>query len=189
MADTTYRGCITNDYRGILLGLIEQGQPKEIILPILRSIPDCEAVRPCGVKVVDEEVKRKHASNWPPFAYYINKAGEKVEYTSPTAMYTALTGKNVSAQVCIISDNGEQKCHANSLIDNFALSGYIVLGDDEPAPVSDEAKTDNQNLAISQEWKKHLLDTGKHFIVMSPAAPEIKEATNKAEKKPVTKKA
>lgn len=184
------KGCITDQWRGILANMIQSDAEKPIILGVLNHIPRCEDSMPMAKtgKPAGEEVKRKQATLWPSPAFYINEKGEKIEYSSPSAMWKDLTGQGVSAQVCVMKESGEVKCHANSLIDNFAQKGYVIRGNGEPAPVSKDELTDSQNLAESERWKQHLIETGKKFTVFHPNAPELKAAGASAEKKTTTTK-
>jgi hypothetical protein len=186
MADID-KGCITDEWRGILQGMVAKDADKAVILGLLDHIPRCEDVRGRSAPTSSGGT-RKAATLWPSPAYYINEKGEKIEYGSPSAMYTALTGLKPSGAVCVIRDGEKVKCRSNSLIDNFYHAGFIVRGNGEPAPVSDEKKSDAQNQEASESWKRHLLDTGKHFTVLHPKSPELQEAAAKADAKKPTKK-
>ncbi len=182
------KGCITDEWRGILQGMVAKDADKAVILGLLDHIPRCEDVRGTSAPTSKGGGTRKPAKLWPSPAYYINEKGEKIEYNSPSAMYKVLTGLEPSGAVCVIRDGEKVKCHSNSLIDNFYHAGFIVRGNGEPAPVSDEKKTEAQNLEASESWKRHLFDTGKHFMVLHPKSPELQEAAAKADAKKPTKK-
>ncbi len=186
MADID-KGCIPDLLRGILQGMVASDADKAVILGLLDQIPRCEDIRATSTPTSGSGI-RKAATLWPSPAYYINEKGEKIEYNSPSAMYTALTGLKPSGAVCVIRDGEKVKCRSNSLIDNFYHAGFIVRGNGEPAPVSDEKKNDTQNQEASESWKRHLLDTGKHFTVLHPKSPELQEAAAKADAKKPTKK-
>lgn len=174
-------GCITEDYRDILIGLLDMETEKAIIAAVVGTIPICPGERISGKSVAFGKLKapgvlRTVPSRWPS-AIYFNEAGEQEPWDSPSGLYKHLTGNPVSGQVC--NDEGTS-CRALSLVDNFTISGFIVRGNGEPPPPSIGSKSEVEKR--HQAWKSHLLETDKKFLVFHPKAPGIQEGAEKAER-------
>ena len=120
-------GCITQDYKNILVGLIDQETAKEIISAVVTVIPLCEQVLPTAA-AVKEAKARKGAEPWGIKPLYIDEKGNEHEYSSPTA-FLRDKGIKVSGIQC---DEEGKSCKALSLVEIMRIHGYTVTGNGEP---------------------------------------------------------
>lgn len=127
-------GCITSDYKGIVLGLIDQETEKEIIRAVVSSIPLCEAKM--IVPEAREVAKRHVPTPWGLEPIYIDAKGKKEKFSSPSALVKHL-GLPMSGIQC---DAEGKKCKAQSAVDILRIHGYTVSGDGEPKKAAEGGK-------------------------------------------------
>lgn len=119
-------GCITDDYRAILKGLVEKDVAKPIIVAILDTIPECPSAT--AESVAEAHEKRKSPSPWGLKATYVDENGKQTIFDSPSDLL-----KHLELPLSGIQCDAEgKKCKANSVVDIFRIHGYTVLGDGEP---------------------------------------------------------
>lgn len=127
-------GCITSDYKDILVNLIDKDTAKEILKIILAGIPDCETHPPIvPAREAVEEAKRKAPEVWGIKPIYFDEAGKETEYSSPSALVKSL-GLPMSGIQCDIEG---KKCRAQSAVEILRIHGYTVSGDGEPKKASE----------------------------------------------------
>ena len=140
-------GCITSDYKSILVSLIEADITKEILKTILVAIPDCETQRP-GARIPwgsTEHAALSRAAKKPieywPSAEYHDELGNVSEWPSASALFKDLMGQDPSGSVCMIEADEatgqiKETCRSLSLVDSFNVAGFVVRGNGEPPPVT-----------------------------------------------------
>ena len=120
-------GCITQDYKNILVGLIDQETAKEIISAVVTAIPLCEQVLPTPA-AVKEAKTRKKAELWGIEPVYIDENGKETTFSSPTA---AMKHLNLPLSGIQCDEEGV-KCTALSIVEIMRVHGYTVTGNGEP---------------------------------------------------------
>ena len=78
-------GCITQDYKNILVGLIDQETAKEIISAVVTAIPLCEQVLPTPAAVTEART-RKVPEPWGIEPVYVDEKGKETSFSSPSAL-------------------------------------------------------------------------------------------------------
>lgn len=141
-------GCITSDYKDILVGLIDRDTEKVILSAIVGAIPLC-TVAPMAVAAAEAKT-RKVAEPWGIEPLYIDEAGKKTTFSSPSALIKHLN-LPLSGIQC---DEEGKKCKALSVVEIMRVHGYTVTGDGEP---------------------KKAAEGGKKMIVIHPKAKAPKE--------------
>ena len=125
--------CITEDYKSILTGLIEQETEKSVLLSIVGAIPLCQPAAPPSMR---EEKKRALPSLWGLEPVYVDAKGKKTTHSSPSALVKVL-GLPMSGIQC---DPAGKKCRALSAIDILRIQGYTVSGNGEPRKAAEGGK-------------------------------------------------
>ena len=142
-------GCITSDYKAILIGLVEQETAKEIFLAIVGTIPLCPEITAVTKEVV-KETHRKVPEPWGIEPVFYNEKGKTEKFSSPSALVKAL-GLPMSGIQC---DTEGKKCRAMSAIDILRIQGFTVSGNGEP---------------------RKAVEGGKVLKVYHPEAPQLKK--------------
>lgn len=127
-------GCITQDYKDIISGMIQQEMEKEVMLALVKAIPLCEQQR--GVTPARREVTRKVPEPWGIEPVYIDAGGRERTVSSPSALVKEL-GLPMSGIQC---DPSGVKCKAMSTIDILRIHGYTVSGNGEPRKAAEGGK-------------------------------------------------
>ena len=120
-------GCITQDYKNILVGLIDQETAKEIISAVVTAIPLCEQVIPLPA-AVREAKARKVPAPWGIEPVYIDETGKETTFSSPSA---ALKHLNLPLSGIQCDEEGV-KCKVLSVVEIMRVHGYTVSGNGEP---------------------------------------------------------
>ena len=128
-------GCITSDYKTILVGLVVQDTAKEMLQAIIGTIPICPEVS-VAAKAAVKEATRKAPEPWGIEPVYYNEKGKKETFSSPSALVKAL-GLPMSGIQC---DTEGKKCRAMSAIDILRIQGYTVSGNGEPRKAAEGGK-------------------------------------------------
>jgi hypothetical protein len=145
------KGCITQDYKDIILQMIDQEADKAVVRGFVQYIPLCEAQPGFGVKTEEAaRAKRGVPEIWGIEPVYIDAEGKETTYSSPSALVKEL-GLKVSGIQC---DTEGKSCKAMSVVDILRIHGYTVSGDGEPRKVS---------------------EGGEKLTVFHPDAPQMKE--------------
>ena len=139
--------CITQDYKGILTGLIDTGVEDNMLKAIIGAMPICKG----GASVIKEAATRKMAEPWGIEPTYIDEAGKETTFPSPTAVVKHL-GFSVSGTIC---DSEGKSCNAMSVVEILRIKGFLVSGNgDEP---------------------KKAGEGGKTMLIMHPKSPQAKK--------------
>lgn len=144
-------GCITKDYKDMLVNMLASEVGKDIIKEMVKYIPLCEE-RPVAAPAREEveRVKRKLPEVWGLEPVYFDAEGKETKYSSPSALVQSL-GLKVSGIQC---DAEGKSCRATSVVEILRLKGYTVSGDGEPRKAA---------------------EGGKVLKVYHPDAPQLKE--------------
>ena len=143
-------GCITEDYKDIVHGLIDQETAKEIVLAVVTAIPLCKDVVGAPAKAVAEAKARKVPTPWGIEPVYIDKGGKRTTFSSPSALV-----KHLDLPMSGIQCDTEGKtCKALSVVDILRVHGYTVTANGEP---------------------KKAAEGGTKMMVIHPEAPKKKE--------------
>ena len=129
-------GCITSDYKDILLGLIKQDTEKSILSAIMGAIPLCEPVAVAPIKEAVEEAKRKVPEPWGIEPVYVDESGKETTFSSPSALIKHLD-LPLSGVQCDVEG---KKCKALSVVEIMRVHGYTVTGDGEPKKAAEGGK-------------------------------------------------
>jgi hypothetical protein len=148
-------GCITQDYKDIILQMIENEAEKQVITGFVQYIPLCET--PTASKEAVERAKRAVPEVWGIEPVYVDENGKETNYSSPSALVKDL-GLKVSGIQC---DTEGKSCKAMSVVDILRIKGYTVSGDGEPRKKS---------------------EGGEKLTVFHPDAPQMKETKPKKAK-------
>jgi len=127
-------GCITQDYKDMLVGLVAQKLGATEITGVIKAIPLCAEVKPAREAV--ERAKRAVPAAWGIEPVYVNAKGKRETFSSPSALVKAL-GLPMSGIQC---DTEGKKCKASSAIDILRIHGYTVSGDGEPRKAAEGGK-------------------------------------------------
>ena len=120
-------GCITQDYKNILVGLIDQETAREIISAVVTAIPLCEQVIPLPA-AVREAKARKVPAPWGIEPVYVDEKGKETSFSSPSALIKHLN-LPLSGIQC---DEEGVKCKVLSVVEIMRVHGYTVSGNGEP---------------------------------------------------------
>jgi len=126
-------GCITDDYRSIIRGLVIAGADKNTLTAVIDLVPTCGKERTSSDVPGPAGHKRSEAEPWGIAPVYVDADGNTEEFSSPSALLKALD-LPLSGTVC---DKDGNKCRATSVVDILRISGYTVSGDGEPRKKSD----------------------------------------------------
>ena len=119
-------GCITEDYKGILVGLIDQETEKAILSAIVGAIPLCKDI--VAPRAVAEAKARKVPEPWGIEPVYIDEKGKSTTFSSPSALM-----KHLDLPLSGIQCDAEgQKCKVQSVVEIMRIHGYTVSGNGEP---------------------------------------------------------
>lgn len=119
-------GCITQDYRDILVTMISADVEKSALLSLIQHLPLCEVAKPPKEEV--ERAKRAVPEVWGIEPIYFDENGKETKFSSPSALVKAL-GLEVSGIQCDVEG---KKCKAMNVVDIMRIHGYTVSGDGEP---------------------------------------------------------
>ena len=134
-------GCMTEDYKTILVELVAKNVPHDVLKYVVNSIPICPIGGP-AVSAVKKaaESKRGVPERWPE-PDYIDAEGKRTHFSSISALIDKLGFKMSGTQVvCNIETGVEEKCKAASSVEILRLQGYTVEGDGEPTKLSEGGK-------------------------------------------------
>ena len=120
-------GCITQDYKDILVHHIDKETEKAIFLGILEAIPLCDQVMPTPA-AVREAKARKVPTPWGIEPVYVNEKGKETSFSSPSALIKHLN-LPLSGIQC---DEEGVKCKVLSVVEIMRVHGYTVSGNGEP---------------------------------------------------------
>jgi hypothetical protein len=120
--------CISEEYRQILVNLVDQNTPKDVLMALVKGIPACTAPTAEAVEKAKEEAKRKVPEIWGIEPIYVDENGKSQTFSSPSALVKHLN-LPMSGIQCDIEG---KKCKASSAIDILRVHGYTVSGDGEP---------------------------------------------------------
>lgn len=149
-------GCITGDYKSIVVRMIEAETEKAILLGLVQAIPLCEE-RPPITKEEAAKAKRKVPEIWGIEPIYVDEGGKETKFSSPSALVQHL-GLKVSGIQC---DAEGKACKAMSVVDILRIQGYTVSGDGEP---------------------RKAVEGGEKLTVFHPDAPQLQETKKKRKK-------
>ena len=127
-------GCITEDYKDMLAGLVAQELKAEPLIAVIKAIPLCEAAKPAREAV--EHAARAVPAAWGIEPVYIDAKGKKETFSSPSALVKHL-GLKMSGIQC---DAEGKSCKASSAIDILRIAGYTVSGNGEPRKAAEGGK-------------------------------------------------
>jgi len=153
-------GCITEDFREVILGLIDEDTDKAVLKAVVGVIPACtpamikEKRRP-GVEVAawGTAAHRALAAPWGIEPVYVDKSGERTSYPSLSGLLKELN-LPLSGTQCDVEG---KKCRAQSVVEIFQIHGYTVSGNGEP---------------------KKKGEGGTKLTIFHPESPQMKEATS-----------
>ena len=127
-------GCITEDYKNIILGMLEQEMEKSVITGLVKAIPICPTVGAAPSKPAEK--KRSVPEPWGLSPLYIDEKGKEQKFDSPSALVKHLN-LPMSGIQC---DTSGQKCKVMNAIDILRVHGYTVSGNGEPRKASQGGK-------------------------------------------------
>lgn len=129
-------GCITQDYKDIIVGLVNADTAKEMMGAIITAIPLCKDDLPAAT--VREIKTRKVPEPWGIQPVYMDETGRETTFSSPSALVKHL-GLPVSGIQC---DAEGTKCKASSVVEIMRINGFIVEGNGvDPKKASEGGKT------------------------------------------------
>lgn len=178
-------GCITSDYKDILVGAFKAELEPIIIAGIIQSIPICSGTQVPGKPAVVKS-ERAMAEPWPEASYY-DKDGS-VKTGSFSGLFKEIYGTPVTEDLICRWWGDKSECRSPSTVENFRNRGNIVKGNSEPAPVPSADMSAGQVERLYKEWKDHLLKAGLKINIYHPEHPSLKEATKTVEKTAKKKK-
>lgn len=129
-------GCITQDYKDILVGLIDKDTEKVILSAIVGAIPLCEKIPAAAIPAAVREAKRKVPEVWGIEPVFVDEKGKKTTFSSPSALVKHL-GLKMSGIQC---DEEGKSCKAMSVVDILRINGYTVSGNGEPKKAAEGGK-------------------------------------------------
>lgn len=127
-------GCITQDFKDILLSMIDQEAEKAVIHSLVQYMPLCEVAKPPKEEV--ERAKRAVPEVWGIEPIYFDENGKETKFSSPSALVKAL-GLEVSGIQCDVEG---KKCKAMNVVDIIRIHGYTVSGNGEPRKAAEGGK-------------------------------------------------
>lgn len=149
-------GCITSDFKEMLLEMVKGEAEKAVVLGFIQYIPLCPVVTPGKEEVA--HVKRALPEVWGIEPVYVDAEGKETSFSSPSALVKHL-GLKVSGIQC---DAEGKSCKAQSVVDIIRIAGFTVSGDGEPKKKS---------------------EGGEKLTVFHPDAPQMKEVKPKKKSK------
>ena len=177
-------GCITSNWKDIVLGLLKAESSKNLLESVIGSIPLCgEATgqAPAEAGTAKIVVTKSGTKNWPA-AEFFNKDGS-VEAGSMTGLFAKHYGQTVfEDNICRVYGPTHTDCRAQSTVENFMNRGCIVRGNGDPAPVPTSDMSVAQVDRMFSAWKDKLLAEGRKIKIYPPDHPSLKEATKAIEK-------
>lgn len=129
-------GCITEDYKNILTGLVVSKLPYETIASVIDTIPLCEKGAPPATTEAVAGVKRKMAVPWDIEPVYVDENKKETTVSSLSALIRDLN-LPMSGIQCDVEG---KKCRALSAVDILRIHGYTVSGNGEPRKKSEGGK-------------------------------------------------
>jgi len=128
-------GCITADYKDMLVGLIAQELGAESLVGVVKAIPLCEEAKPPAREEV-ERAKRAVPAVWGLEPIYVDAKGKREKFSSPSALIKHL-GLPMSGIQC---DPEGKRCKVSSAVEILRVHGYTVSGDGEPKKAAEGGK-------------------------------------------------
>ena len=123
------KGCITDNWRAALVGMVVKDVPKDVVVGLLNNIPRCEDL----LKEEPPKGYRKPAVPWGIKPVYVDENGERKEYSSLSALIWTLKEQDPELKLSgTICDLEGKKCRATSEVEILQIRGYKVDGDGEP---------------------------------------------------------
>ena len=180
-------GCITSEYKEILVNALKAELEPAIIGGIVSSIPICSEGGGGGGKPEAKPSEPRQAAELWPEATYHQKDGTPVT-GSFTGLFKQLYGTPVTQDLVCRWWGDKQECRSPSTVENFRNRGDIVKGNGEMAPSPSFDMSAGQVEKLYKDWKNHLLTDGKKINIYHPENPEIKQATTAIETKAKAKK-
>ena len=119
-------GCITQDYKDLLVGMISTDVTMDILSAVVKGVPLCAA--PTTATAEGARAARKVPEPWGIKPVYVDAKGKKTTYDSPSSLVKEL-GLKMSGIQC---DAEGKVCKASSAIDILRIAGYTVSGNGEP---------------------------------------------------------
>lgn len=130
------QGCITQDLKDFIVGLVMDELGGEPLVKVIKALPLCPADVMKPAREAVERVKRSVPAAWGLEPVYVNAAGKKKTFSSPSALIQDL-GLKMSGIQC---DAEGKACKASSAIDILRIAGYTVSGDGEPRKAAEGGK-------------------------------------------------
>lgn len=173
-------GCITSDYKDVLVNLIKAEVGEAVLHTVVESIPLCSPTQTSGKPVIVKP-ERAIAEKWPDAEYHAKDGSMKEG--SFSGLFKEVYGTPVTEDLICRWWGDKQECRSPSTVENFRNRGDIVKGNGDPAPIPTADMSAGQVERLFKDWKNELLTSGKKIHIYNPEAPEIKEATKAVEKK------
>lgn len=131
------KGCITDNWRSVLVGMVERDIPKEVVVGLLNHIPRCEDL----LKTEIPKGERKAAVPWGIKPVYVDEEGKHREYDSLSSLIKELGEKDPEMKMSgTICDLEGKKCRATTAVEILQIRGYKVDGNGEPRKASEGGK-------------------------------------------------
>ena len=130
-------GCITSDYKTILMSLLDSDTQREMITAIVNTIPLCTAAPAASSSAVAAaKSTRRMAEPWGIEPIYVDETGKETKFSSPSAVvkFLALPMSGIQCDV------EGQKCKALSVVEILRVHGYTVTGNGEPKKAGEGGK-------------------------------------------------
>lgn len=172
-------GCITSDYKSVVLDLIKAEVAGTILRTVVETIPICSQA-PAGKPVI-VKTERAVAEKWPDAEYH-GKDGS-VKKGSFSGLFREIYGTPVTEDLVCRWWGDKQECRSPSTVENFRNRGDIVKGNGDPAPIPLTDMSAGKVERLFKDWKDELISANKTIHIYNPDAPEIKEAIKAVEKK------
>jgi len=122
-------GCITDQWRKLLTGMVERDADKKLVISMLEQIPRCEDF----VKKEKERSERKGAVPWGIKPVYVDEEGNRTPHESLSKLISFLGQSDpemkMSGSIC---NTEGKKCRATSAVEILQLRGYKVDGNGDP---------------------------------------------------------
>lgn len=173
-------GCITLEYKEILLEAFKVNIEPAIIAGIIQSMPLCSGTQAGGGKPTVVKTERAMAGQWPEANYY-DKDGT-VKTGSFSGLFKEKYGTPVTEDLICRWWGDKSECRSPSTVENFRNRGDIVKGNGEMAPLPTSDMSAGQVERLYKDWKDHLLKSNMKINIYHPEHPSIKEATKAVEK-------
>ncbi|HEC60661.1 MAG TPA: hypothetical protein ENI27_00225 [bacterium] len=166
-------GCITQDYKTLLVEMIDGDTSRELLKEFVKIFALCPST--AGPGTVKPTVERSVAGRWPDANYY-GKDG-KVQTGSFSGLFKEIYGTPVTEDLVCRWWGDRSECRSPSTVENFRNRGDIVKGNGDEAPTPATNMSAGQIERLYSTWKDKLLTEGKKIHIYHPENPAIKEAT------------